>query len=146
MDAPTMLAKRIEDINQNTRSLITVYMQWYTFYWTLNSVALAWFWSKSPAGPGSGFPPSLVMWFFAVMALPSGTSSFMVLKSVMEMRSEVEKLNRHLAAAINLNDVDPIAVALRPATWPAPVTRWGISVNGITTFALGVIWIYLALR
>lgn len=145
MDGETFIAKRIDDLNQNIRSLITIYMTWFTFYWTLNSGALAWFWSKGSGGSGPPSPPHLILWFFGIMALPSGVSSFFVLKAVMDMRRETVCLYKQLLKLIPWKDGSPFAVLSTPA-WPNEVTWWGLTVNGLTTFALGVVWIVLAYR
>lgn len=124
MDAATMIAKRIDDLNQNIRSLVAVYMQWFVFYWTLNSVALAWFWPKPTTTGAILLPPSLILWFFAVMAVPSAISSFSVLAAIRRMRREVATLNGHLITAANLPPGTPGLSLLHEATWPERVTAW----------------------
>lgn len=145
MDLAEVLAKRIDDLNQNIRSLVGIYMQWYTFYWTLNSAALAWFWPKAQAGTAA-LPPNLVLWLFAVMSLPAGASSFFVLAAVFDMRRQVETLNDRLVSLLHTASPVPQVGQLTPATWPRTVTQWGLSVNGITTLCLGIVWLVLAVR
>ena len=141
MDMESLIVKRIDDLGENIRSLADIYMKWYTFYWTLNSAALAWIWSA-----GVGGPPWVVCLFFAIMAIPASISSFVVKDALVRMCEDMARLHDQLVARLK-DDRDPaIVVILQRSAWPFGVTQWGIAVNGAATFFLGVIWAYLALR
>ncbi|MFO0835815.1 MAG: hypothetical protein U0638_12650 [Phycisphaerales bacterium] len=141
MDLESLIVKRIDELGVNIRSLADVYMKWYTFYWTLNSAALAWLWAA-----GSGGPPRVVYWFFAVMAIPASISSFVVKDALVRMCNELNTLNRELVARHKDGGNATVLSILERGAWPTDVTRWGIAVNGAATFFLGVVWAYLALR
>lgn len=143
MDVATVVAKRIDDLNLNIRSLITIYMQWYIFYWTLNTGALAWFWlgNGALATGNRSLAANAVTVFFALMGVPSAVSSFMVLRAVLGMRSEIERLNQELISSVKDERLQTAAPLLQAATWPKRVTVWGLWVNGLTTLALAVIWL-----
>lgn len=145
MDSKALLAQRVEDLNQNIRALLAVYMQWYTFYWTMNLAALAWIWESLASGAGkASVPADVVLWFFAVMALPAAASSAFILYAVRGMCTEIQTLNEMLIEEAGITTGDKKRKALVPAPWPLWATTWGLGVNCGATFFLGLLWGYLA--
>lgn len=141
-----LIARRIDDLNEHTRCLVSVYMKWYTFFWVLNSTALAWFLTSgkaTSAGPATGVPPSAIVWFFAAMCVLATISSFAVCRAVLDMRAEVAQLNTFLNVTAKIAPGSSVERALLPPTWPRHVTLWGLSVNGASTLILSLLWLSL---
>jgi hypothetical protein len=150
MKPADLLLARIQQLEENTRHVVAAYMTWYTFFWTLNLAALAFLFQAGLSGDPSlndttgksqVVPFDVVAWVFFGMNLPACGTSFFLLLSLRNRVASVSRLTAQLVRRVCSDLPD-----LRESSWPMGFICWGLIINGLGTFALVVVWGYVALR
>lgn len=136
MHTVEVLTNRIGELDGNIRTVLTVYMTWYTFYWVLNGTVLAWRYGKN-----EGSIPRPIGWFFLLMAVPAAISSFTVMGAALRMSAEIGDLSVAVAELVQFDSKSHETAFLRPL-WPHRTIAWGLGVNGTATVFLMLIWLW----
>lgn len=137
MDLAETVRHRISETGSNLRTVLGIYMTWYTFYWVLNGTVLAWHFSRNQPTSMSG----VVGWFFVIMAAPSALSSFLVAAHGVSAANRLTRLSRVLAELLPPAQKEYREVLLEKL-FSRRLILWGLSVNGIATAALPLIWLH----
>jgi hypothetical protein len=150
MDSVEFLAQRVNQINSNISTVLSTYMTWYTFYWILNGSVLAW---KFNSSDGISMPTPLAVGFF-VMSLPAMASSFVVVCALHSMIKLGRQISLHITDDLDRSvarDGDtsvvhaPAKSLVSRSVWPVKSMWWGLSVNGVATLGLSILWIWIAM-
>ena len=146
VDPITLINDRAKELGQNLRAILTVYMTWHTFYWTVNVAVLGWI-AGGAAAVGKAhqviFETAV---FFGVMSFVSSFSSLSVLKALLELARETTNLNEQALKLTRAAHPESPLDAIKAAVWPEAVTKWGLSVNMLVTLALSILWGLVALQ
>ncbi|QOI99322.1 MAG: hypothetical protein HRU70_01975 [Phycisphaeraceae bacterium] len=136
-----ILRRRADELLQIIQYLITTYMKWLAFYWTINIAALAW---VVGVAQGASNTHGAVLWFFAAMGVPSGCTSFCISRTVLLKRREIRLIEEALFAPSISTIEAPAREVLQSPAWPEKLTKWSCYVNGFATLGLAVVWACLA--
>lgn len=139
----SVLERRIQEQCQHLRHIATVYISWFTFFWTLNLGALAWLYARVAAGAlPCPIRRDIIAWVFAGMNSLATVTSLVALHALLSMSRESENLfaqwRERVERSSELDDRRPI--------WPFGFTVYGLMVNALTTIGLIGVWIFAALK
>jgi hypothetical protein len=147
-----ILAARIAQQHDHLKSLLGLYMTWYTFFWTINVAALAWI-VASDKGPPSENIRLYGGCFFAFMNVLATITSLWMIRVVGQMSEDIVQATnilRHgttqvLTSGDGTNPLqDRIDTFLETRPYPKRFLAYGLCANGSTLFVLTGIWVWLA--
>ena len=134
---------RIQELNANLRAVLELYMNWYTFFWTLNLAALAWIYGKTRADADHDWKVRVVIaWLFFAMCMCGALSSFACIGMLHIALARIESATLEAVGAGGSGTTS----ALTSDSFPRWFGYYGLFINGAALVAVGLIWGWLARR
>lgn len=135
---------RVVELNENLRHVLELYMNWYTFYWTMNLATLAWIYAKTATtGDHTTHVQRMIAGVFFVMTLAGSCTCFVAIGMTRSMLHAIADAKHQWVAATQPGATTQPVVA---DAFPANFAFYGLTVNGLGLFALALVWLYLARR
>lgn len=133
----TLLRTRISELGQNSRTLFTIYISWFSFFWTLNSGVLAWIFVN-----GKGTQLAFIPWMFLCLCMLGVGACIATWIAMKRMTAEVRRATE--AISDTLSPPQPLLreLAVRPI-WPPLIIAYAQLGGCLTMVLLAAAWIYL---
>lgn len=124
------------EVAESQRSLISTYLTWYAFYWTLNCGSIAWF--VTTKANSTGWQHAIAVLGFTGVTAMAMRAPVRVRRSLDEMQ---ECLNGLMDEAGRATDRGTIKELLRRGAWPTELLHWTMRVQKWALVILLGIWL-----
>lgn len=131
---------KLNAVNENYRAVVSTFIQWYTFFWTLNAAALAWIFGKTRRGEHVASFQSGIAWMFAILNLLGVGTCWFTWGAVNDLAGQATAL---IAAKADGHVLQ--SVLLQPPM-PLGFVRYGFPTCMGSVTMMGIAWVVLAMR
>ncbi len=146
MNEAELLVLKLRLSHETYLKMISMYLTWYAFYWTLNLAALGWV-----SGWSAGALRVVTGGGFGLAAAAATITSFKVLHSATQLASDISSLSTRLATIVQLDTNDETDYGSRVKAicseggMPGTLVTYGLRVNGWCTLLLAILWAVIGL-